>query len=109
MLKVLKSIIIGSKIYKADEIIKAPDDISEESVQALIDSGYLESAEVKIKEPEKLFYPENEALELIEEALTIAELDEVIEGDNRKKILKAAEKKKKELEAELETEAGAGE
>ena len=57
------------------------------------------------KEPENLLYPENEALELIKEALTIAEVDEIIEGDTRKKVLKAAEKRKKALAEELENEA----
>lgn len=65
----------------------------------------IEEAEAAQKEPEKLFYPENEALYLIENAMTIAEVDEITEGDNRKKVLKAVEKKKKELTEELEIEA----
>lgn len=65
----------------------------------------IEEAEAEKKEPEKLQYPEGEALELIETALTIAEVDEIIDGDNRKKVLKAAEKKMKALEEELEKEA----
>lgn len=72
----------------------------------------IEEAEAEKKEElsdketvEKLFYPENEALELIDAALTIAEVDEITEGDSRKKVLKAAEKKKKTLEEELENEA----
>ena len=98
--KVLRGFCIGKGIdARLGDVIELPD----REAKIKIRQGKV--AEVREKN-KQLLYPDKEALQLIEAAATIAEVDDVITGDTRKKILAAAEAKKKELAKELEYESG---
>ncbi len=100
--KVLRSFCIeNGGDSKIGEILE----MSEREAKIKISQGKV--AEVR-EHNKQLLYPDKEALQLIEAAETIAEVDDVITGDTRKKILAAAEARKKELANEPEKEAKGG-
>lgn len=106
--KVINNTIIESRLIKAGEY-DVPKDLSKEDLKAIKAVGNIEEegniAPSASSSKANLLYSVKEALELIAAAVTIAEVDEVIEGDTRQNVLDAAASKKAELKAELEKEA----
>ncbi|MFA6054033.1 MAG: hypothetical protein WC769_01535 [Thermodesulfovibrionales bacterium] len=111
-IRITKNTILGFRIVNKNEIYEVPADISNDELKQLKDLGNVE--EIKKDKTTKglpskpsgpLTYEFNEALKLIAGATTIAEIEEVIEGDTRTAVLEVAGLRTKELEAELDKES----
>lgn len=113
-IRITKNTIMGFRLLKPDEIYEVPAEISQDELKQLKALGHIEEVKkgsnsagkpsLKIS-PAPVLYQLAEALHLIENADTIAEIEEVIAGDPREEVLEAADIKKKQLEDELNKEA----
>lgn len=96
----MKNVKIIADTFLAGELLQASEKIHElddQMAAVLVTNMKAEYYMPPAKEPENLLYPLDEALELIETAESIKEIDEIIAGDDRTETLSLAMKTKKKL------------